>query len=176
MLPVIKEATADLRTACYEGAGRVQATIDCINKRRWRTDKEEEGKAIKVFDSSFEQLQAALEAFKETNRRMLIEPYLPLLRDAHTKEARRNLPLRSLYLAYVFATNLIVVADILLAFMEKVRETVEKRKKNRLWAPKGLRAIKKLFTEDAHDEDGAFGEDRSTEKAEESVESYSESK
>jgi hypothetical protein len=97
---------------------------------------------------------------------MLIAPFMPLLRDAHTKEERRALPLRSLYLSYVFATNLIVVGDVLLSFMEQVRATLEKRKNNRLWAPKGLRAIKKFVTERDHQDGAAFGEDPEPEKTE----------
>jgi hypothetical protein len=166
MLPVIKDTTADLRHACCNGVATVQASIDAVNKNRWRIDAEATTKCHQNFDASIAQLSATLTAFKETNSKMLIEPYMPLLRDAHTREARRALPLRSLYLSYVFATNLIVVGDVLLSFMEQVKATGEKRKNNRLWAPKGLRSIKKLFTE-RDDEDAApFGEDRAPEKTE----------
>jgi hypothetical protein len=50
--------------------------------------------------------------------------------------------------------------------MEQVRTTLEKRKHSRLWAPKGLRAIKKFLTERDHEDAAAFGEDSAPEKTE----------
>ena len=177
MLPVIRNATADLREACCDGVATMQASIDAVNKNRWRTDADGVTKSHQEFEASIAQLSATLAAFKETNRKWLIEPYMPMLRNADTREARRDLPLRSLYLSYVFATNLIVVGDVLLSLMEQVRTTSEKRKSNRLWAPKGLRAIKKLFTERNHDDTAAaFGEDEVPEQTETELKqgSYSE--
>lgn len=164
ILPVIKDATADLRKACIEGLGAAQASIDTVNTCRWRTDSEAAAKCHQRFDAALAQLSAALTAFKDTNRKMLIEPFMPVLREANTREAKRALPLRSLYLSYVFATNLIVVGDVLVTFMEQERVTLEKRKHPRLWAPKGLRAIKKFFTEKDHEDAAAFGEESAPEK------------
>jgi hypothetical protein len=166
ILPVIKETTADLREACHNGVATVQASIDAVNKHRWRTDAEAMAKCHQNFDSSMTHLSATLMAFKETKSKMLIEPYMPLLRNTQTSEARCALPLRSLYLSYVFATNLIVVGDVLLSLMEQVNATLEKRKNNRLWVPKGLRAIKKLYTERGHEDGADFGEDRAPEMTE----------
>jgi len=166
ILPIIKDSTADLRQACLDGVDAIQVSIDDVNTCRWRTDAATAAKCRQKFDASMAQLSAAMTVFKDTNRKMLIEPFMPLLTEARTKEAKRALPLRSLYLSYVFATNLIVVGDSLLSFMEQVRATLEKRKHNRLWAPKGLRAIKKFFTESDHEDGAAFGEDRAPEKTE----------
>lgn len=177
MLPVIKDATADLREACVTGAASVQAVIETINKRRWRTNNDEDAKCQETFHAAITNLETALTAFKETNRQMLIEPYIPLLREAQTKEERRAVPLRSLYLSYVFATNLMMTADGLLLFMQKVKDTTAERKTIRLWAPKGLRTLKKLFTERDHEDGAEFGEDRSAEKPEDDLktDSYRES-
>jgi len=166
LLPVIKDTTAALRQACCDGVDAMQVSIDTVNKRRWRTDEAARAKCYERFDATIARLSATLAAFKETDHKRLIEPFMPLLRDAHTKEARRAVPLRSLYLSYVFATNIIVVGDVLLSLMHQVRATMEKRKSNRLWAPKGLRAIKKFFTERDHEDGATFGEDRAPEKTE----------
>ncbi|KIM71841.1 hypothetical protein PILCRDRAFT_93686 [Piloderma croceum F 1598] len=174
ILPVIKNSTADLREACIEGLGAAQASIDIVNTCRWRTDAEAVVNCHQRFDAALARLSAAMTAFKDTNRKLLIEPFMPVLMEADTREARRALPLRSLYLSYVFATNLIVVGDVLVTFMEQVRTTLEKRKHPRLWAPKGLRAIKKFLTERDHEDAAVFGEDSAPEKTETGIneESY----
>lgn len=169
MLPVIKDASADLREACVTGVASVQAVVEMINGCRWHANNDENAKCHEGFLTAITHLEAALTTFKEKNRHMLIEPYIPLLREAHTKEERRAVPLRSLYLAYVFATNLMMTADGLLSLMEKVRDTAAERKTNKLWAPKGLRTLKKLFTERDHEDGAEFGEDRSPEKPEAKV-------
>jgi hypothetical protein len=178
LLPVIKDATADLREACCDGVSVVQAGIDHVNKYRWRTDANERARCHEKFDATIARLSAVVTSFKETKHKMLIEPFMPLLRNAHTREARNAVPLRSLYLSYVFAANIIVVGDVLLAFVEQVRATLEKRKNNRLWAPKGIRAINKFFTERDHEDAALFGEDQTPEKTEIGIkqESYREYK
>lgn len=69
---------------------------------------------------------------------------------------------------------MIAVAETMLVVMEKVAETMGKRQRNRLWAPKGLRAIGKIFTEKEHDDAAGFGENPVLEKtdAELKEESY----
>ena len=166
ILPIIKNSTADLREACIEGLDAAQACIDTVNTCRWRTDVEAAAKCQQRFDAALARLSAAMIAFKDTDRQMLIEPFMTILRDAHTREAKRALPLRSLYLSYVFATNLIVAGDVLVSFMEQVKITSEKRSRPRLWAPKGLRAIKKFLTEKDHEDTAAFGEDSAPEETE----------
>lgn len=178
MLPVIKTATADLRQAMVDCLAAAHHGLETVNKRRWRSDPEAEAKCLAKFDASVSRLQTTLMEFKETKRKLLIEPYMPILNGALTKEERRKLPLRSLYLAYVFATNIMLLGDVLLIFMEKTGETLTKRKKNRLWAPKGLRAIAKIFTDKSHvDEAAEFGENPMPEKsdAEKKEETYRQS-
>ncbi|KAF7972398.1 hypothetical protein HWV62_18046 [Athelia sp. TMB] len=174
VLPVIKEATADLRNACRDSAGCMETVLQAINTCRWRGDPEKATKCRAEFEENLTRLHAALTDFTETRRKVLIQPFMPLLQRAQTAEERRMLPLRSLYLSYVFATNIIVTAEAMLAVMEKMGHTLGKRQKNRLWAPKGLRAIGKVFTDRDHDEAAAFGENPSPEKTEAQVkeESY----
>jgi hypothetical protein len=117
--PIIKDSTADLRQACLDGIDAVQVSIDEVNACRWCTDAATGAKYRQKFDASIAQLSAAMTAFKDTNHKMLIEPFMPLLTKPRTKEAKRALPLRPLYLSYVFATNLIVVGDSLLSPMDK---------------------------------------------------------
>ncbi|KZP26783.1 hypothetical protein FIBSPDRAFT_731732 [Athelia psychrophila] len=164
ILPVIKDATADLRNACRDSAGCMETVLNAVNTCRWRGEPEKAAKCRAEFDESLTRLHAALTAFTETNRKLLIQPFMPLLKGAHTPEERRVLPLRSLYLSYVFATNIIVTAEAMLEVMEKVGHTMGKRQQNRLWAPKGLRAIAKIFTDKADDDAAGFGENPGMEK------------
>lgn len=176
MLPMIKDATAELREACVDGAANAQAVLEGINNSRWRRPTGGDEACREAFHTALARLEVAFATFKEKNRHMLIEPYIPLLKEARTKEERQAVPLRSLYIAYVFATNLMMVADGLLAVMVKVRDTTAERERNTLWAPKGLRALKKLFTEREHEDGAEFGEDRSPETPEKNTadESYRE--
>jgi hypothetical protein len=71
-------------------------------------------------------------------------------------------PLRGLYVCYVFSASIVVVSEAILAVMDTVRQTTNKRRKNRLWAPKGLRQLARaLFVEKSTEGDPrAFGETR----------------
>ncbi|KII87451.1 hypothetical protein PLICRDRAFT_163585 [Plicaturopsis crispa FD-325 SS-3] len=158
LLPVIKAATQELREACIAGISAAQATVDLVNKARWRRNTDLEAEHAHTLDSATERLTQALAAFRERERTLLSAPFEDLIRGAKTRQEREALPLRSLYMAYVFAANLMSTAHVIVMFMEKVRETQGRRKKNRLWAPKELRAIAKLVTQRER-EDGALGDD-----------------
>ncbi|KZP19305.1 hypothetical protein FIBSPDRAFT_1045659 [Athelia psychrophila] len=174
VLPVIKDATAALRSACTDSAQCMATVLDAINTSRWRGDPAQMARCRRDFDESLAGLRAALQEFKDTKRTLLIQPFMPMLRAAQTRAEKRRLPLRSLYIAYVFATNLIATADALLAVMEQVGRTMGKRHGRRLWAPKGLRAVGKLFTDRSQDDGAAaFGEDPAMEKTEERAEEES---
>lgn len=160
MRPVIDEATRDLRTACSEGLERVTHILSAINKGRWRANTEKDAQCMEELNNALAKLTAATADFKANKRKLLVEPYMSLLQIAETPEARHNLPLRSLYLAYTFSANLLTISVSVRTLMEKVRDTQVKRPKIRLWAPKGLRAFAKLFQDQHGDDDAAFGEDR----------------
>jgi hypothetical protein len=161
ILPLVQESTADLRRACTAAITAVQTSLDSVNTRRWKTNGELDSQHTLQLDEATVRLRAELVAFKEIHRKRLVEPFLPLIYAAKTSHEQEMLPLRSLYLAYVFGTNLILSSDAILALMDKVTETTHKRLSNRFWAPKGLRAIGKLFTARGDKDDGAFGEDTS---------------
>ncbi len=92
-----------------------------------------------------------LDEYKLDRRFVMLQPFIPLLqavdeasRDGDGFEAeaeRRGLPLRSLIIACVYASNLVVSADAAIELLDIVRETCHKRRKARLWAPTKLRQI-----------------------------------
>ena len=142
VLPLIRRATADLRAACIAGVSAVQAFIDYINKNRYaRGAGAAAAEHTRALDEAAERLAHALEQFKTSGRLALLEPYKPLLAGADTFDARTRVPLRGLYVGYVFGASLIAVTEAVLALMDGVRATASKRSANRLWAPRSLRAV-----------------------------------
>ncbi|CAL1710858.1 unnamed protein product [Somion occarium] len=167
LLPLIKESTADLREACSDGIGSIKAYIDLINTRRYaRNCDVDVEQGIKNLDEGMARIRTALSDFKETKRLQLSNPFLPII-EASKNNRKSFLPLRSLYIAYVFGANLIVLADGILALMETVLSTANKRKRNRVWAPSSLRAIGKALTSRGDVSDQALGEDRAIEEDDE---------
>lgn len=142
--------------------------LEFVNKTRWKRESKQgdegnEGllKREKELDEWAEKLRSALEDFKERRRLELVEPYAALIEsegrsDPAAEQAdsiddddigpatamkKSFLPLRGLYVSYVFGASLIAVADVILVLVDLVRSKVAKRRKNRLWAPKGLRSL-----------------------------------
>jgi hypothetical protein len=176
MLPIIKEASADLRQVCGEAVACVKIALDSVNDRRWHSDTEEDERIQRDLQKSVDQLSTALGEFKDTKRQAFVDPYMDIIKQARTPKEQEALPLRFLYLSLVFAANLIVFATGILAFMELVKDTMAKRKDNRIWAPKGLRTLGKLLLAKGDKRDRAFGDDAAptTDDVEESTESYRE--
>ncbi len=155
LLPRLREATAELRSAASNALSAITGMINFVNTTRWswhntaHTLSEQE----RELDSAVERLRGALVEFKETGRLRLLEPFEPHL---GTPAA----PLRGLYVCYVFSASIVVVSEAILAVMDTVRQTTNKRRKNRLWAPKGLRQlVHALFVEKRTEGDlRAYGE------------------
>ena len=136
LLPLLREATAELRSAASNALNAIIGLINFVNTTRWSwystahalSEQESE------LDSAAERLRGALVEFKETRRLRLLEPFEPHL---GTPAA----PLRGLYVCYDFSASIVVVSEAILVVTDIVRQTTNKRRKNRLWAPKGLRHI-----------------------------------
>jgi hypothetical protein len=159
ILPIVKEATYELREACVTAIAAAKSTIDFVNHRRWKRPSSLDEENSQALALAMTQLREALVAFKDTHRKRIVEPYLPLIQGAKTKREKEALPLKALYVSLVFAANLISASECVVLFLETVQGKVEKRTKNRLWAPKGLRALWKLFTARGDAANAAFGED-----------------
>ena len=75
---------------------------------------------------------------------------------------------RSLYLSFVFSSNLIVVCNAVVTLAENVIATTAKRSRARLWAPTGLRHLGKFLRESRRSVQDAVGEDGQPEETVES--------
>ncbi len=145
ILSILESSTLELRKACEEGLGAVKDQVDYVNQNRYRGKNDTD--LTKDFDSKIDNLRRALDKFRQSDRFALLKPYEALISSSVSNEeiAKGNLPLRSLYLSYVFSANLVSVVEGTLEVMEIVSLTVSKRRRNRVWAPKGLRKLGKLL-------------------------------
>ena len=148
ILSVLESSTLELRKACEEGLGAVKDQVDHVNQNRYRGNNDTTDVMMtKEFSSKIDNLRRALDKFRQSDRFALLKPYEALISSVSNEEdrAKGNLPLRSLYLSYVFSANLVSVVEGTLEVMEIVSSTVSKRVRNRVWAPKGLRKLGKLL-------------------------------
>lgn len=155
LLPLLREATAELRSAASNALNAIGGIINFVNTTRWcwRGTAHALSEQERELDSAAERLRGALVEFKETRRLRLLEPFEPHL---GTPDA----PLRGLYVCYGFSASIVVVSEAILAVTDIVRQTTNTRRKNRLWAPKGLRHIvQAMFVEKSAEADPhAYGE------------------
>ncbi|KAF7792649.1 hypothetical protein EIP86_003746 [Pleurotus ostreatoroseus] len=172
VLPLIEDVTSELRAACSGALGAVQAVLDNINTRRYNfrkraTYRAEADALVVELDAAVERLRSALTEFSERRRLLLVEPFEPMLQKA--TEDKGPMPLRSLYIAYVFAANLIVLSESALSLAEVVQATAAKRTRPRLWGPAGLHALYTAITSrsDGDVSEQAAGEDSVPQAAEE---------
>lgn len=140
LLPLLRDATIELRSAASDALTAVSGTVNFVNSTRWSWASTADAQVEQEhrLDSAAERLGSALAEFKLTGRLRLLEPFEPHL-------GTENPPLRGLYVCYVFSTSIVVVSEAILAVVETVQKTSNKRKKNRLWAPKGLRQLAHAF-------------------------------
>jgi hypothetical protein len=157
LLPLLREATAELRSAASNALNAITNMINFVNTTRycWHSAAHALSEQERELDSAAERLRGALVDFKENRRLRLLEPFEPHL-------GTLAAPMRGLYVCYVFSASIVVVSEAILAVMDTVRQTTNKRKKNRLWAPKGLRQlVHALFVEKSAEGDPrAYGETR----------------
>ncbi|KAF7313882.1 hypothetical protein HMN09_00546000 [Mycena chlorophos] len=173
VLPQLEEATRELRGAVTDAIGAAAGVIESINCTRWRNGGLKTAEAEAVLDSAGARLDKALQAFEETDRMKILAPFIPLfaayLEHGTDTSTPLQIPLRSLYVAYVFASNLLSVAESVQTLVGGVQDLCTKRPRRRLWAPSQLRTLWKVIVARGDSEDGAFGEDTSPNRAGEAV-------
>ncbi|KAF5390378.1 hypothetical protein D9757_005305 [Collybiopsis confluens] len=149
VMPLIESATLELREAITAGAVAMRKNLDNINHRRWTKKADIDSQLRQELDGAYERLTTALKNFtqdgQDATRMQILGPFIALLHSEMTKIEQESLPFRSLFIAFVLGTNLVSLSESILKTMDVVRTTVGKRTKNRLWAPRGLRQIGKLF-------------------------------
>ncbi|KAI0360638.1 hypothetical protein OH77DRAFT_1418621 [Trametes cingulata] len=164
VLPSIREATAELREAGVAVLSSLQGLITAVNTNRYKRGSTLQDERLAELDKALATLRAAIEDFKTDRRLALIRPYETMLEKAESGGTSK-VPLRSLYLSYVFAANLSTACNGIVTLAELVSETAAKRPRARLWAPKGIRAIGKLLRSRQGAGEDTVGEDTPPEDA-----------
>ena len=161
LLPLLREATAELRSAASNALNVITDMINFVNTTRycWPNTAHTLSEQEHELDSAADRLRGALVEFKENGRLRLLQPFEPHL-------GTLTAPMRGLYVCYVFSASIVVVSEAILAVMDTVRQTTNKRRKNRLWAPKGLRQlVHALFVDKSAEGDPrAYGETQEVEE------------
>ncbi|KAJ6538107.1 hypothetical protein B0H19DRAFT_1079182 [Mycena capillaripes] len=169
VLPLLDASTRELRAASLGALAAVRAHIAHVNHTRWRRDPAGAAACRAALDEASARLAAAVADHNNERRMELLAPFLPLLEAAGAAGAERGanvntdlLPLRSLFVSYMFVSNMLAIAEAVQGLLGAVQGIDDKRPKGaRLWAPTGLRSVWKLVTARGDRGDGAaaFGED-----------------
>ncbi|KAI0826576.1 hypothetical protein BC628DRAFT_1419081 [Trametes gibbosa] len=169
VLPSIREATVELRTAATNALSALHALIVTVNTNRYKRGHALQDVRLAELDTALAAMRAAQESFKADRRLVILQPYQAVMEKLDAG-ALNKIPLRALYQSFVFAANLAAACDGIVMLAEQVSETAAKRTHARLWAPKGLRAIGKLLRSSEGAGEGAVGEDAQPEPAVETEE------
>ncbi|KAG8931810.1 hypothetical protein FRC02_002104 [Tulasnella sp. 418] len=160
LLPILRSATSDLRSACLGGCDAAKSTFLIINTNRYKRKAQrlvhvEDGKEARLSEESEDvstaltKLKTALKDYTENRRHEILEPFKPFLVSFDDiqvdREGRLPFSLRPLFLCFVFQSNLIWTAESLISLLTLVQAAQRKRPSRRLWAPKGIRSIVHLW-------------------------------
>lgn len=145
----------------------IQALIVTVNTKRYKRGSAEQDARLVELDGKLSALRTAMGDFKSDRRYLLLQPYQYLFEQADAG-VLKNVPLRSLYVSFVFASNLTTTCNAIISLAENVKYTAAKRTKAKLWFPKGLRAIGKLLRSPIGAGQSAAGEDSQPEQTVES--------
>jgi hypothetical protein len=152
VLPRVRDATADLRAATIEGVAAIQALINAVNSDRLFSRSGPMAPLEERLDAASDKLRDALDSFKARGPDAIIGAY------GHKPQA--DMPLRSLYLGYVFGSTTVIIGEVVLSLVQTVAETNARRRKVRLWGPSSLRhVVKALLKGRRKNEEHAFGEE-----------------
>jgi len=155
VLPRIREGTADLRAATIEGVTAVQDLIVAVNKDRLFSRSGPIAPLEERLEAASDKLRTALDSFKERG--------VDVVLNAYGSKPRADMPLRSLYLGYVFSSTTVIIGEVVLSLVQTVAETSARRRKVRLWGPSSLKhVVNALLKGRRKHEEQAFGEEEKT--------------
>ncbi|KAI0291950.1 hypothetical protein BC826DRAFT_1020543 [Russula brevipes] len=152
VLPYVRDATADLRAATIEGVTAVQELITTINSDRLFSRSGPIAPLEERLDAVSDRLRTALDSFKEHGATSVLGGY--------GDKPRADMPLRGLYLGYVFGSTTVIIGEVVLSLVQTVAETSARRRKARLWGPSSIRHVMDaLLKGRPKNEEQAFGEE-----------------
>jgi hypothetical protein len=153
VLPRVRDATAELRTATIDGVTAVKELVTAVNNDRLFSHSVPIHPLEERLDTASDKLRTALSKFKERGADGVL--------GAYEQRPRADKPLRSLYLGYVFCSTTVIIGEVVLSLVQTVAETSARRQKVRLWGPSSLRhVVKALLKGRRKNEEQAFGEEQ----------------
>lgn len=152
VLPHVRDATTDLRAATIEGVAAARELIDAVNSDRLFSRSGPIAPLQQRLDTANDKLLAALDNFKERGATAILGAY------GHSPRA--DMPLRSLYIGYVFSSTTVIIGEVVLSFAQTVAESSARRRRVRPWGPSSLRHVMNALLKGRRkNEERAFGEE-----------------
>ncbi|KAF8608867.1 hypothetical protein BDV93DRAFT_465925 [Ceratobasidium sp. AG-I] len=149
MIPIVYSATADLRKALSKAVEETAATVRDLNRRRYKSVKQE---PLDKLYAARDALKTSLASYRDSGRTAIVQPLADAVDAASGRmldsHGRPTVSFRPLFICFVLESNLCWTADSVLRLMDTLIKMMEERKRNRLWAPTGLRKIGNLLRRD----------------------------
>lgn len=146
MIPIVYNATAELRKALSKAVEETAATVRDVNGRRYKSIKHE---PLDKLYAARDTLKTSLASYRESGRKAIVQPLADAVDAASGRmldsHGRPTVSFRPLFVCFVLESNLCWTADSVLSLMDILIKMMEERKRNRLWAPTGLRKIVNLL-------------------------------
>lgn len=157
LVPVMVEAAQDTMDASEKCLDAIAHWFGETNKHRYfqQPTAEQYRAALDALRSAADELAISLDAFTNSNRLRLIEPYVRHFRSispdgAHHLDAEGarafRLGARPLFYCMVFCANLQNFAASVEKTTREVHALAEKRPSNKVWWPTGLRKLGKVLS------------------------------
>jgi hypothetical protein len=152
LLPILKQSSERLRTACYGGLAGGIEWLEWTNTHRWSRAMETDG--LMKRKAAIDELRDALEEFRTVEHMKLLEPFRDLF-DSETGDFKEHpdsmsdadafrLSTRSLFTSFVFVTNLISYSTTLIDYLQTLLEIEARSPKNKIQWPTALRKIARI--------------------------------
>jgi hypothetical protein len=149
LIPIVYAATADLRRALSKALETTTAAVRDINSRRYKSVKTE---PLQNLYTARDTLRTTLAEYRDTRRTAIVQPLADAVDAASGRildeHGRPTVSFRPLFVCFVLESNLCWTTDSVLAVVDVLIKTMEERKRNRLWAPTGLRKVGNLLRGD----------------------------
>ncbi|KAG8864530.1 hypothetical protein FRB96_005033 [Tulasnella sp. 330] len=162
LMPTLRSTTEDLRKACMDAAKAASKALTVINTQRykqklpWLSKKLRRIEEEEVLDTAatLEYLHTAIHAYKHTNRFELLQPFSSLIDSDNAsplvdEHGHPPFSLRTLFLCFVFQSNLLWAAEALKSLLALVLEAEKKRPDGQLWWPTHVNRILTFILRDS---------------------------
>lgn len=162
LLPILHDSSSRLRTSCLTSMQDGIDWLEWTNRHRWYRGKaaypsgETVQQGLDKRRANLEELRNALTDFRQSDHLQLLEPFRELF-DAETGNFKNDtdnmsdtdslrLSTRSLFLTFVFVTNLVSYATTLVEFLEVLLEVEARSPRNKIQWPFQLNNAVKVAT------------------------------